>query len=77
MLENSIVALLAGQFANAEIQIKLEGNHCHVTVVSEVFEGLRKVKRQQMAYAALNEKIASGEIHAVYLNLMTPAEASA
>lgn len=77
MLEDSIIQLLATHFADAKIDIKLEGNHCHVGVISTAFEGLRKVKRQQMAYAALNEKIASGEIHAVYLNLMTPDEASA
>ena len=49
-------------------------HHITVTVVSEQFDGLRTVKRHQLAYAALNAKIADGTIHALILNTLTPAE---
>lgn len=51
-----------------------EGAKYHVTVVSDVFEGLRAVKRQQTIYAGLQGDIASGAIHAVTMALYTPTE---
>ena len=43
-----------------------------ITVVSEIFEGLRPVARQQKVYAPLNEFIRSGELHAVNIIAKTP-----
>lgn len=76
MLENTLVNLLQAQFTGAQIGVQMEGNHCKVSMVDPQFEGVRQVKRQQMVYAVLNEKIASGEVHAVHLNLRTPSEAA-
>jgi acid stress-induced BolA-like protein IbaG/YrbA len=42
--------------------------------VGEVFNGLRPVKKQQLVYAALSEEIAAGDIHAVNIRTLTPAE---
>ena len=77
MLEQTVSGLLAARFPQAEIDVILDGNHCQVRVVSDEFDGKRAVKRQQQVYAVLNDKIASGEIHAVHLQLLTPAEAAA
>ena len=52
----------------------MSGNHCTVVVVSDDFEGLNQVKRQQKVYQCLNEKIASGEIHAVNIRALTPEQ---
>ena len=41
------------------------------SVIGDVFEGLRPVKKQQLVYAVLNEHIASGAIHAVNMRLYT------
>jgi acid stress-induced BolA-like protein IbaG/YrbA len=43
-------------------------------LVSEAFSGLSRVKRQQLVYSFLNEKINSGEIHAVSMKCLTPEE---
>ena len=59
---------------DAQVDARLEGNHLHVTVISAAFEGLSPVKKQQSVYAALNPFIASGEIHAVHMTTLTPAE---
>lgn len=58
----------------AEVEARLEGNHAHLTVVSEAFEGVSPVKKQQMVYAALQDAIASGAIHAVHMTTLTPSE---
>lgn len=58
----------------AEVDVRLEGSHAHLTVVSSAFEGLSPVKKQQMVYAALQGAIASGAIHAVHIRTLTPAQ---
>jgi acid stress-induced BolA-like protein IbaG/YrbA len=69
MQENQIQALLKAELAECEITVSSEGSHCDVTVVGDVFKGLRPLKRQQLVYAVLAESIASGEIHAVNMKL--------
>ncbi len=60
---------------NVEVlQVEVSGNHCSVLVVSDEFEGLNAVKRQQRVYQCLNDKIASGEIHAVNIRALTPEQ---
>ena len=74
MQVEQIEQLLAREFAECEIQVASDGSHVDITIVGEVFAGLRPVRKQQMVYAVLNEHIASGEIHAVNMTLLTPAE---
>lgn len=75
MLIDTIKARLVEQFPACDIEASAEGNHCHVRIVGDVFSGLRPVKRQQLVYAALNEWIADGSVHAVHMSLQTTAEA--
>ena len=72
MNETTITNALESEFPGASIDIQLEGSHCQITVVSEIFEGLRPVARQQKVYAPLNEFIRSGELHAVNIIAKTP-----
>ena len=66
-------AILA-KISDAQMELSMEGNHLHATIVSTHFEGLNAVKRQQLVYSALNEYIASGDVHAVHMKTATPAE---
>lgn len=75
MTSDDVKSLLLNAFAEANISVIGEGAKFEITIVSDVFEGKRAVPRQQMVYAALNEHIASGAIHAVTMNLKTTAEA--
>ena len=75
MLIDAIKTRLVEQFPDCDIEASAEGNHCHVRIVGDVFSGLRPVKRQQLVYAALNEWIADGSVHAVHMTLHTTAEA--
>ena len=72
-----IKQLLATELSGCDIHVQLEGSHCQITVVGELFEGVRPVKCQQMVYAGLNQLIADGTLHAVTINALTPAEQSA
>lgn len=65
MNEAMIKKALEGEFPGATIDVQLDGSHCQVTVISDVFEGLRPVARQQRVYAPLGEFIRSGALHAV------------
>ncbi len=71
---NQIQALLQQQLADCDISVGGEGCNFEVTIVGDVFEGLRPVKKQQLVYAVLNEHIASGAIHAVNMKLFTRDE---
>jgi acid stress-induced BolA-like protein IbaG/YrbA len=42
--------------------------------ISELFEGLSAVKRQQLIYGALTDEIASGALHAISIKAYTPAQ---
>ena len=74
MQSDEIKHLLAKQFADAHIEVALDGSHVNITVVSATFVGLSPVKKQQSVYAALAEPIASGAIHAVNMKTYTPTE---
>ena len=77
MNPEDIKTLLAATFPAADIQVDGDGRHFNLVLVSEQFEGLRAIKRQQLVYAALNAEIASGAIHAVNMRTLTPAESEA
>lgn len=71
---DQIQALLQQHLADCDISVSGEGCNFEVTIVGDVFAGLRPVKKQQLVYAVLNEHIASGAIHAVNMKLFTRDE---
>tara|TARA_B100000767_G_scaffold272965_2_gene301903 strand:+ start:4243 stop:4479 length:237 start_codon:yes stop_codon:yes gene_type:complete len=73
-MQKEIIDLIQAQMSVDHLEVELSGNHCSVTVVSAEFEGLSAVKKQQCIYQCLNEKIASGEIHAVNIRALTPSQ---
>jgi acid stress-induced BolA-like protein IbaG/YrbA len=71
----SIETDLRVALGDCTIEMDSEGNKLAIEIVSDVFEGLSRVKRQQLVYKALNERIESGEIHAVSMRTYSPEEA--
>ncbi len=69
-----IVETLTTELGAETVLVGGDGRHFEITIVSSHFEGHRPVKKQQMVYAVLNEKIADGVIHAVMMKTLTPAE---
>ena len=77
MNPEDVQTLLENAMADCQFQVESDGSHFNILAVGEVFEGKRPVQRQQAIYAVLNEKIASGAMHAVNMKIFTPAEWSA
>ncbi|USD20583.1 BolA family protein [Microbulbifer variabilis] len=76
MQPDEIKTLIEGHIPESNVEVSFEGSHLMVTVVSSAFEGLSRLKKQQLVYAALNDKIADGTLHAVQMQTLTPEEAS-
>ncbi len=74
MSTTEIVRLITTAMADAAVDVQGGEGKYQVKVVSQVFDGLNRVKRQQSIYRILNEHIQSGAIHAVNMLLLTPEE---
>lgn len=74
MTQDQIKLVLESAIADSDAQVTVDGSHVHLNVVSPAFAGLNAVKRQQLVYAALNDAISSGVIHAVHMKTYTPEE---
>jgi acid stress-induced BolA-like protein IbaG/YrbA len=55
------------------ISIDGDGQHFFATIVSPKFEGLRRIQRHQLVYAALGDRM-KAEIHALSFKTLTPEE---
>jgi acid stress-induced BolA-like protein IbaG/YrbA len=56
------------------IQVEGDGRHWFATLVSPSFEGLSRIKRHQMVYATLGQRMQTDEVHALSMKTFTPAE---
>lgn len=69
-----VQVLVAAGIEGADVKVEGGGGKFQVRVVAPAFEGLNRVRRQQLVYGCLNEHIASGAIHAVEMHIFTPEE---
>jgi acid stress-induced BolA-like protein IbaG/YrbA len=74
MNNDEIAKLLESELKDCEVTVTSDGNHFNVKAIGPHFAGLSKVKRQQEIYRCLQDLIASGEIHAVRMQIFTPEE---
>ncbi len=74
MDSNTVQNLVSGTIEDAEVLVEGAGANYDITVVSDIFAGMRAVGRQQAVYAALSDAIAEGTIHAVNIRAYTPTE---
>ena len=72
----AIEAVLRDNLRKHELELVAEGNKLSVKIISDAFSGLNRVKRQQKIYSLLDDRIKSGEIHAVSMITQTLDEAS-
>lgn len=66
---------LKAALGDCRVEMQADENRLMLFIVADAFEGLNRVKRQQFVYGLLNERIGSGEIHAVSMKTLTPQEA--
>ncbi len=69
-----IKAILEQALTLDEIHVKGDGSHFEVIAVSDLFDGVSRVKKQQMIYAPLMEHIQTNAIHALTIKAMTQQE---
>ncbi|WP_158898795.1 BolA family protein [Burkholderia sp. L27(2015)] len=55
------------------VEVEGDGQHFYATIVSPAFEGQRLIKRHQLVYGALGDRMRA-EIHALSMKTLTPAE---
>ncbi|WP_445428522.1 BolA family protein [Alishewanella sp. HL-SH05] len=69
-----IEQLLKEHLQLAEVYVKTDGSHYAVTAVGDCFDGLSRVKQQQLVYSPLMAAIADGSMHAVSIKAFTPQQ---
>jgi acid stress-induced BolA-like protein IbaG/YrbA len=75
MTAQEIHQMIAAGLPGAQIHVEgADGVHFEARVVSELFVGKLPLARHRMVYGCLGEKM-GGEIHALALKTLTPAEA--
>jgi acid stress-induced BolA-like protein IbaG/YrbA len=71
---STIETLIEDSIKPEHLDVTGDGSHFQVIVVSNQFDGLRAVQRQQKIYALVNQQIADGSIHALTIKTYTAAE---
>ena len=69
----SIREAIDAGLACEHVDVDGDGQHFQALIVSAAFEGLSRVKRHQLVYAALGDRMRA-EIHALSMQTLTPAE---
>ena len=67
---------ILGGLACEHVEVMGDGQHFQALVVSREFAGCSRVRRHQLVYAALGERMRE-EIHALSMRTLTPEEWSA
>ena len=65
---------LTEQLQLTEVYATADGSHYAVIAVGECFDGLSRVRQQQLVYAPLMAQIADGSIHALSIKAYTPTQ---
>jgi acid stress-induced BolA-like protein IbaG/YrbA len=77
METEAVAQLIRTGLPGAEVEVSGDGSHFDAIVVSEAFEGLSPIKKQRLVMDAVKDQIASGELHALSIKTLTPAQKQA
>jgi acid stress-induced BolA-like protein IbaG/YrbA len=69
----SIEASIRAGLAVTHLEVSGDGAHFEALVVSPAFAGLARVRRHQLVYAALGDRMRE-EIHALSMKTLSPEE---
>ena len=70
---DSIKASIEAGLDCERVAVRGDGHHFEALIVSGAFEALSKVRRHQLVYSALGERMRE-EIHALSMTTLTPGE---
>ena len=74
MTTEELQTIIATGLPCEHLEVSGDGSHWYATLVSSVFEGLSRIKRQQRVYATLGNRMQTNEVHALSMKTFTPAE---
>ncbi len=74
MTDQELHQIIAAGLDCAHLEVSGDGRHWTAVIVSPAFEGLRAIARHQKVYAALGQRMATNEVHALSMRTLTPAE---
>ena len=66
--------IIAAGLPCQHLEVEGDGRHWFAVIVSDEFEGKRPIARHQRVYAALGDRLATEEVHALSMRTVTPAE---
>jgi acid stress-induced BolA-like protein IbaG/YrbA len=72
----AVAALIRAGLPGADVTVTGDGAHFEAVVVSDAFEGLTPIKKQRLVMDTVRPQIASGELHALSIKTLTPAQAA-
>lgn len=64
--------LIEQGMTGAKVEVTGDGRHFEALVVSERFEGMSRIRRHQMVFAAVKDHLSDDAIHALSLKTYTP-----
>lgn len=65
MTNEEIASLLKTKLELNDVKVKSEGSHFQIIAIDNRFEEMTRVKKQQLIYGPLSDKIADGTMHAI------------
>lgn len=74
MEPDEVKRLIEAGLTDCEVIVKGDGSHFDAIVIGEVFADKTMVAQQQLVYGTVNEKITSGELHALSIKTYTPGQ---
>lgn len=74
METSKIKELIVAAIPDAEVEVKGDGYHYEVLVLSPSFAGQSALQRQRTVYQAVMDNIQSGELHALSIKAKTHEE---
>jgi acid stress-induced BolA-like protein IbaG/YrbA len=74
MQPSDIKSLIETGLTNSIVTVDGDGRHFNVIVITPAFTGKSRIEKQQLVYATLGERIATGAIHAISIKTFTPEE---
>ena len=72
-IRQSIERSIAAQLACDHLDVRGDGQHWEAVIVSPAFEGLSLIKRHQLVYAALGDRMRE-DVHALSMQTLTPSQ---
>jgi len=74
METEAITQLIRQGLPDAQVQVRGDGRHFEALVISPAFAGKSPLERQRLVMATVRAQIDSGELHALSIKTLIPAD---